>query len=190
MKNIDYFKEEINYIKNDVYRSDFKKLINLLPEYFFVVPASSTGKYHPLFARGEGGLYRHTKAVAKITMEMLEIEDRFTDDDKDILVMAAVMHDGFKYGVLKEKYTRFDHPLIASSVIMKNSKKMKMDMDKLRQLCRIIESHMGKYNKDYKGVEVLPLPRNELERFLHRCDYMASRKFININFINNKIVEE
>ena len=188
MKKIDYFKEEIDYIRNEDYKKDLITLIGLLPSYFFKVPASSTGKYHPRFAQGEGGLYRHTKVVSKIVMEMLEIEDRFTSLDKD-LIIASVMHDGFKYGKKKEQYTRFDHPLIASEVIMKNQNKLIMNINDLRKLCMMIESHMGKYNKDYNGNEVLPLPRNEMERFLNRCDYLASRKFLNIEFNNDLIVE-
>ena len=189
MKKIDYFKEEIDYIRNEDYKKDLITLIGLLPSYFFKVPASSTGKYHPRFAQGEGGLYRHTKVVSKIVMEMLEIEDRFTSLDKDLIVIASVMHDGFKYGKKKEQYTRFDHPLIASEVIMKNQNKLIMNINDLRKLCMMIESHMGKYNKDYNGNEVLPLPRNEMERFLNRCDYLASRKFLNIEFNNDLIVE-
>ncbi len=189
MKKIDYFKEEIDYIRNEDYKKDLITLIGLLPSYFFKVPASSTGKYHPRFAQGEGGLYRHTKVVSKIVMEMLEIEDRFTSLDKDLIIIASVMHDGFKYGKKKEQYTRFDHPLIASEVIMKNQNKLIMNINDLRKLCMMIESHMGKYNKDYNGNEVLPLPRNEMERFLNRCDYLASRKFLNIEFNNDLIVE-
>ncbi len=188
MKKSDYFKEEIDYVKDENNKHDLKKMINLLPDYFFQVPASSTGKYHPIFANGEGGLYRHTKVVAKIAMEMLEVEDRFNDNDKELIVIASVMHDGFKYGKEKEEYTRVDHPLISSKIIMENSKKFKMSIDNLRRLCMMIESHMGKFNKDFKGNIVLPLPRNELERFLHKCDYLASRKFIGIHFEKYKIV--
>ena len=43
MNKTDYFKTEISYIKNIEYIDDFKTLINLLPDYFFEVEASSTG---------------------------------------------------------------------------------------------------------------------------------------------------
>ena len=66
MMKIDYFKTEIGYIKNLEYVEDFKILIGLLPDYFFRVAASSTGKYHPAFSLGEGGLLRHTKAAVRI----------------------------------------------------------------------------------------------------------------------------
>ena len=56
----------------------------MLPDYFFSVSASSTGKYHPSFSLGNGGLLRHTKVVVKIAYELLAIDDRFTDNDKDL----------------------------------------------------------------------------------------------------------
>ena len=60
------FKKELTYIKNNRYKENIKVLINLLPDYFFEIPASSTGKYHPYYATGKGGLVRHTKAAVRI----------------------------------------------------------------------------------------------------------------------------
>ena len=39
---------------------------------------------------------------------------------------------------------------------------------------------MGKWNTDYKDKtkEVLPKPVTESEKFVHLCDYLASRKNI------------
>ena len=75
----DIFKTEINYIRNPEYQKNAEVLIELLPDYFFEVPASSTGKYHPKFASGEGGLVRHTKAAVRIAHELLDsiISDTF-----------------------------------------------------------------------------------------------------------------
>ena len=44
------FEKEFNYIKNPKYVENVKILIDLLPDYFFKVAASSTGKYHPSFS--------------------------------------------------------------------------------------------------------------------------------------------
>ena len=68
---IDCFKTEINYIKTLDLVDDFKILIDLIPDYFFEVAASSTGKYHPKFSLGDGGLLRHTKAAVRIAYELL-----------------------------------------------------------------------------------------------------------------------
>ena len=71
MKKVEKFRTEINYIKDTSLRKDLRKLISMLPNYFFEVPASSTGKYHPKFALGEGGLIRHTKVAVRIAYELL-----------------------------------------------------------------------------------------------------------------------
>ena len=94
MNKIKYFEKEIDYIKDKNNREDIKKLINLLPDYFFKIPASSTGKYHPKFASTEHGLLKHTKAAVRIAYDMFETVNNFTDKDKDLIIMALIMHDG------------------------------------------------------------------------------------------------
>ena len=49
------FLDELSYIKNDDYADALLNIINMLPEYWFHEPASSTGKYHPEYALGDGG---------------------------------------------------------------------------------------------------------------------------------------
>src|SRR5574344_1060476 len=99
MNKIKYFEKEIGYLKKESNKEDLKKLINLLPDYFFEIPASSTGKYHPKFSTTNHGLLKHTKVAVRIAYELFNIEDRFTDEDKDLIIMALVLHDGCKLGI-------------------------------------------------------------------------------------------
>ena len=189
MNKIKYFTKEISYIKDESKRRDIEYLINLLPDYFFTIPASSTGKYHPKFAGTVSGLVKHTKAAVRIAYDLFETVNNFTDNDKDLIIMALIMHDGLKKGIEEEKYTRFDHPLLVSKMIMENASKLEMDIDDVRKMCMMIESHMGKWNTSkYCKVE-LPIPVNEMQRFVHRCDYLASRKYLNVRFVKLDIVE-
>jgi len=48
------FEKELSYIKSSKIKNACLEMIKLLPEYFFEVPASSTGKYHPEYTQGEG----------------------------------------------------------------------------------------------------------------------------------------
>lgn len=185
MDKVKVFEKELNYIKNTRYKENAKILINLLPDYFFEVPASSTGKYHPSFALNEGGLVRHTKAVVRFGKELLSnqsVSSIFTEDEKDLMLVAMIMHDGVKSGIPKEKYTRFDHPLLASKLIKENKEKLTLTENEVFALCNMIESHMGEWNTDYDGNEILPKPVNKYQKMVHMCDYLASRKFINIDF--------
>ena len=63
MNKKELFIDEINYLKNDDIKKSVAILIEMLPDYFFHEAASSTGKYHPKYALGDGGLLRHTKLV-------------------------------------------------------------------------------------------------------------------------------
>ena len=193
MNKINYLKKEISYIKDSNRRKDLRILIGLLPDYFFEIPASSTGKYHPEFASGEGGLLRHTKVAVRIAYELLEnntVGWKFADADKDLIIMALTLHDGLKCGLEKEKYTKFDHPLLVSKYIMENKDKVSMKIDDLRKMCSLIESHMGEWNYDkFSKKEVLPKPRTAEQRFVHMCDYLASRKFINVEFNDNNDIK-
>ena len=188
---INNFKNEINYIKDSSLKKDLKILIGLLPDYFFEIPASSTGKYHPKFALGEGGLVRHTKVAVRFAYELLNNDTvgcKFTDHDKDLIIMALLLHDGLKSGLEHDKYTKFDHPLLISKYIMENTEKLSMDIDDVRKICSMIESHMGQWTYDnYHKKEVLPKPRTAEQRFVHMCDFLASRKFIDISFKYNNI---
>ena len=191
---VECFKDEIKYIKNKDYVEDFKTLIDLIPDYFFEVPASSTGKYHPKFSLGDGGLLRHTKAAVRIAYELLNdpcIGDKYKDNEKDLMLIALTMHDSVKSGIPKEQYTRFDHPLLASKMIQENKDKLKhMKESDIKLICRVIESHMGPWNQHpYTKEEVLPVPKDKYENFVHMCDYLASRKFLEVTFEDNKIVE-
>lgn len=188
MNKIKYFETEINYIKDDDKKEDIKYLINLLPDYFFSIPAASTGKYHPKFASTKNGLVKHTKAAVRIAYDLFETVNNFTDEDKDLIIMALIMHDGLKKGMKEEEFTRFDHPLLVSKLILEHASELKMGIDNVRRICSMIESHMGKWNTSkYSKVE-LPIPRDEYQRFVHRCDYIASRNYLNIKFDKLEIV--
>ena len=191
MNKIETFKTEINYIKNNKYKEEAKKLIELLPDYFFEIPASSTGKYHPNFAQGEGGLVRHTKVAVRMCYELANnnsIGYSFTSDEKDLMIIALIMHDGLKSGLPKEKYTRVDHPILAANLIRENKENLKLTKGEIEFIAQAIETHMGEWNTDFNGNEVLPLPKNKYQRFVHMCDFLASKKFIEVPFENNEII--
>ncbi len=186
------FNTELNYIKNDRIRSSLKVLISKIPDYFYKEAASSTGKYHPAFSQGEGGLLRHTKAAVKIANTLLNndtIGYKFTKDEKDLIILALIMHDTVKRGIPEERYTKIEHPLLASKLIKDNKKETTLTDEEVNLVCSMIETHMGQWNTDFNGNEVLQKPKTKYQRFVHMCDYLAAQKFININFDeNNEII--
>lgn len=191
MNKEEVFKIELGYLKSARIKKACSEMIKLLPEYFFEVPASSTGKYHPEYATGKGGLLRHTKAAVRIGYELLcdpSIGDKYTDDEKDLMLMGLLLHDGLKSGLEKETYTRFDHPILMADYIMDNEEVLGLEVEEIEFVCDVIKTHMGPWTTDYKGNEVLEKPKSKYQNFVHMCDYLASRKCILLPFdANNNI---
>ena len=192
MNKKEIFYDEINYIKDESLRKSLGKLIELLPNYFFKEPAASTGKYHPKYAQGEGGLLRHTKAAVRIGYELLQdlsISKKYTDHEKDLMLIALLLHDGFKKGLVEERYTRFDHPLIAAKIILDNASEVGLSKEDATFISDAIKTHMGDYTVDYSGNEVLEKPHTRYQNFVHMCDYLASRKCLLLPFDEHNNIE-
>lgn len=186
-------KQELEYIKNNRIRKSAETLVELVPDYFFKVPASSTGKYHPSFSQGDGGLLRHTKVATRIGKEILSLEytnNLFTDNEKDLLILGIMLHDTQKLGNPEERYTRFDHPLLAADFIEQNKEKTELTKEEINLLKRVISSHMGQWNKSYYSKVELPKPSDKYEFFVHMFDYLSSKKFLDVKFDeNNNIID-
>jgi len=181
----DVFSKELSYIKNTKHLDNAIKIIEMLPDYFFEIPASSTGKHHPAFSLGPGGLVRHTKVAVRIAYELLENESigsSFTDDEKDLIIIALLIHDGMKMGKEKTTYTLFDHPLFISNMLEETRKELTFTDDELKLLISMTESHMGQWNTSEYSDEVLPKPNNKYERFVHMCDYLSSKRYLDVKF--------
>lgn len=188
MKN-KLFEPILNTFENEDIKSFAEACIDAAPEYWHHVPASSTGKYHPDYALGDGGLIRHTIALVRFLNYMLEIDcikTQFTSRERDLLRVAGIAHDMMKSGGQEEynwsKWTRFDHPLLAAKFIqsidgLSNEEKIYIGM--------AISSHMGQWNTDKRHPDiVLPKPESKAQIILHLADYLASRKDIDIKFDN------
>lgn len=178
----DKFKQEIELIKNPLIKDIAEQGISLLPEYFFKVPASSTGKYHPNFALGDGGLYRHVRAAVGIGVELFRIYN-FSSDAQDMIITALILHDGWKQGLDGSGNTTHTHPIVAAKVLMEKVKcTEEIQKRYLEVICSCIESHMGQWSTSKWDSTVLPTPQTEMQNFVHLADYLASRKALEYNF--------
>lgn len=188
----DVFNKELTYIKNERYRENAMKFIELLPDYFFEIPASSTGKYHPSFSLGDGGLVRHTKAAVRIAYDLLyndSVGHAFKSEEKDLMLFGLMIHDGLKSGIEKQRYTQVDHPILICNYLKEKATDLTFKEKEINFICHAIESHMGQWNTDFNGNEVLSKPTDKYQRFVHMCDFLSSKKYLDIKFENNDIVE-
>lgn len=113
MENSKFFEREINLIQSEDYRMFVRYYLdNYVAKYFWEIGASSSGKYHPSFSQGLGGLVRHTKAVVMFAEELLRMSSYMymSDEHKDFVIMACILHDTCKYGqVMYDKDDYKDH---------------------------------------------------------------------------------
>ena len=184
-EKIEYFINELAYILNPTIRGVATKAVGSLPDYFFEVPASSTGKYHPEYSLGKGGLARHTRAAVRIAMDLARMDDyKFTPDEIDLAVAALLVHDGWKSGLPQGTYSRADHPVFAANQLKGNEEiSTLLPPEQFEIFLRLVARHMGQWNTDsYTKQVVAHKPETPLEKFVHLCDYLASRKCLIMDF--------
>lgn len=63
MKVSEHFEQEIAHIVNEDLRKIVAETLDESPECIVHIPASSSGRYHPAYSLGEGGLMRNIQAV-------------------------------------------------------------------------------------------------------------------------------
>lgn len=196
MNKHELFTNELNTFTNEDIKEFAKTLLDDAPGYFYEVAASSTGKYHPKYALGNGGLMRHTKAVVRFYNHLMSIEQNksmFTDREIDLGRISCMAHDIQKSGTEesyieksnngeKKVFTVFDHPLLAAKYIMSYKDKYLIE-DELKFIAMGIGSHMGEWNTDKRNPNItLPKPKTEMQKIVHLADYLASRKDIDVSF--------
>ena len=180
----------------DLIEDDFLKKITLaflkekVPKYFFKIPASSTGKYHPSFDAGEQGTIRHTNVGLEVAKELLRLNE-FKKVNHYSAYVAIVLHDAFKNGYDDSGHTVLAHPEIAS-IEFKNFAMDYIDdnyeeyekysssfeipnyRSLINEIAYAIKTHMGDWGNE--------APETPLERLVFLSDYIASRKFFDLYF--------
>lgn len=180
----DCFQDELNLISDaDLKAFTIAYLDKVVLPYFYVVPASSSGKYHPAYALGEGGLVRHTKACVKIAEDLLSLEQNDElDCYHDEIIIALLTHDTFKRGVKANGHTVFEHPIIASHMLNALAKEQYPKLCyRVSMIAKLVSCHMGQWNRSRRSNVILPKPQTNVEKFVHLCDYLASRDYILID---------
>lgn len=185
MNKIEVFKNELRLIEDENLRYLVMYTLTKAPEYFFIMPASTTGRYHPEYTLGKGGLVRHTKAAVKIAYDLLGLEQNLSlSVFSDEIISALILHDSVKKGLNGGNYTTSDHPLQAVALFRKCHEEFKSGVasSQIEIICGMIASHMGQWNTDYMTKkEILPKPDTRMKEFVHLCDYLASRKYLKVD---------
>jgi len=185
--NSGVFDYELASIKDTTLRAFTEEVLTKVPKYFYSVPASMSGNFHPAQTRCEGGLVIHTKATIRVLFSIarnsllltkLIGKPELTQSDLDICVSAIILHDIVKYGTtdVAGKYDVGHH---ASAMEFINKV---IDFDKYKEALTMIDvvlgciyMHMGPWGKypdgfnlndSFKGLPIL----------VEMSDYISSLK--------------
>ena len=187
-----YFKDQLDKFETEDIRAFTELCIKDVPEYFFEIPASSTGKHHNETDCLEHGLVYHTISAFKILNYILEIEKlnptyKLNNRMRDLMRSAVLLHDSHKQGTqeeydkAEEHSTAFRHPLYAAKFVLEYKDCGIISRKEIMKISQLIASHMGVWNTDShnEGETVrLPVPTLPEEKIVHLADYLGSREDI------------
>ncbi len=105
--------------------------------------------------------------------------------EKDLILFSLLIHDGLKHGYVKDKYVKFEHPELIADHLNNKSDDLNFSEKELEIIKSAVKSHMGEWNTNNYSPLVLNEPVNRIDKFVHMCDFLASRKFIEIDFGGN-----
>ena len=190
-----FFKRELSWIKNEDIKELFVACRDNAPDYFYCIPASTSGKYHADYELGLGGLYRHSLGVARFMHHFLSIEQyakEFTERAQDLLILGCCFHDVLKCGTNGSSFTVQDHPLQGASYIKEQNIKLKCQLseEEINFVYDNISSHMGQWSTSKSGKEILPKPTTLAQELTHLADMLASRKDLEVHFAFDEEFED
>ena len=128
--------KEIALIRDEKIRNWTDKMLDIVPEQFWTIPASSSGKYHPVISNGPGGLVRHTKMMIQFALIFCRAYD-LTQLDQDKIISACILHDVHK--------PDYEHAFKTSDWL---EDKVGKNTD-LKEIKEIIKWHMGRWSKGF-----------------------------------------
>ncbi|WP_157109872.1 hypothetical protein [Thermanaeromonas toyohensis] len=166
--------EELSLVKNAKVRQFVEACLRDAPEYFWRVPASSSGKYHPGWAQGEGGLVRHTKAAVRVALDLLRAYPHL-EKSRDFIVAALLLHDTLKHGT-GEGRTVKEHPLLPEQYYRAHTKLI--GRRAYKKVMALIRGHMGIWGPVKPRIGLFS--RLSVVELVHLADYIASRKWCSL----------
>ena len=195
----DIFQLELRKIRDKNIKNFVIKCFNeLCPDYFWTVPCSTSGKYHPQISLGVGGLVRHTKLAVWWGLELLkalgtspELKDVSTVQLQDEVIATLLLHDLIKNGKglgpngrPLESGVTGTHGVTLADQIFNNHDIPGLDSDPFDRIYKGIAGHMGIWTTDsrYKPNNMVRPMIQAFANLIHLADYCASRKVDDIYF--------
>ena len=177
------FKEELDLIIRKDIRDFTKTVISAAPDYIFEdCPSSSSGKYHPLDELSNDGTIIHTKKVFVVAYELSR--GLGCEENRDVILASALLHDLAKQGLEKSGYTKKNHPQIMAKFIAdiyNAAFKDKLDKTSANIIYYATFFHYGPWTDQKVRKPLREYSPEELCVYL--SDYITSKRFMKVDYI-------
>ena len=204
MKAEEVFANELQMIQSlDISNFVLQCFNKLCPNYFWTVPCSTTGKYHPKISLGVGGLVRHTKLAVWWGLELLKalgnspgLQNIPCIQLQDEVIATLLLHDMVKNGKglgpdgrpLESGVTGTHGVTLAKKIL---DLEATFDIVSRGRIIHGISRHMGIWTTGslYKSSDTVKTnsTTKAFVSLIHLADYCASRK---IDDIYSKLQEK
>lgn len=188
MKAEEVFKYELALIRDQKIKTFVLKCFaEFCPDYFWTVPCSTSGEYHPKVSLGAGGLVRHVKLAVWWGIELMRMWPTIPETSHDEILAALLLHDLIKNGEglggdgrpLDRSVTGTHGITLANRIEAYYDLTGKKDM-RLQRIVTAIRDHMGKWTTGFIRTTE-DVIKNTKEGHIvcittHLADYCASRK--------------
>ena len=169
------FREELDLIFDETIRFFTEICLMMAPDYFFFIPSSSSGKYHPIDELGQDGCILHTKRVVTVAYDLCR--GLGCEKNRDAIISACIIHDLVKQGKEESGHTVKYHPDLAAKLVEKVQKDIRVLAEKDFNIIRnSVGYHYGPWSV---GRWVKPLHEFTLEELcVYLSDYTSSKKTV------------
>jgi len=177
------FEQEVNLINDVFIRNLTKECLEHSPPYFWEIPSSSTGKYHPEDERGFGGEVFHTRRVVRVAEDLCR-SFNITGRDRDFVISASIMHDFTKNGYPNNTgHTVYGHGALWLNIVREFMPEMIFNQE-VKVLAELIGNHMGIF--DFP----LSVANNAMGLIVQLADYISSRSYIDAKVETTNIIDK
>lgn len=182
MDKVKVFEELLNKFETEEMRKYCEDMIQLIPDYIFQIPSSTSMKYHNKTQCQTHGQIYHIVMFGTIMNYILElkyVKERIAKNPikRDCLRCTPIFHDAIKCGFDGDvnSYSVFEHPLLAGKWIRETSVEHDVNQEIKNYIAALCESHSGEWTTSKKSSEVLPEPQSDEAFIVHLADYLSSR---------------
>lgn len=183
-KKIAVFAPQLEKFETEEMRLYCEDMIAAIPEYIFEMPSSTSGKFHNATQCEPHGQIYHIVMFAEIMNYRLALKgnrEKFNSPElRDAMRCTPFLHDAIKNGWNGSPFTVHKHPLLAGQWVRETKVEHDISDDIKEIIARMVERHSGEFTTSAKNKTVLPEPENEMELFVHECDYLSSRSNIDM----------